>query len=144
MTSTLDIDVVTIVIVYLMGCRFEIGAGFFALGQGLLLDIFSGGIWGFNVMLYLIVYLFIKMVSRPFDLFSVFGQVVVVLLGVLAKDVLIVLLLHLFSLNNEFSIFDFLHLIVTVLCSGLMAPVIFLLLNSLGRFFLERAKIFQI
>jgi rod shape-determining protein MreD len=134
-STSLDIDVIVIITVYLMGSRSEIGAGVFALGQGLLMDIFSGSLWGFNAMLYIIVFLFIRMISRPFDLFSIFGQVTVIFMGVMAKDILMLLLLYVFSLNRSFSSIDFLFFVISAACSGLLAPLIFILLDSAGRFF---------
>jgi rod shape-determining protein MreD len=135
MSTTLDIDVVVIVIVYLLAYRSEIGAGIFALGLGMFMDIYSGGLWGFYGMLYLIIFLFIKIASRPFDLFSSFGQITVIFMGVLAKGISTVLLLHLFSLNSNFSSLNFLLLLISALVSGLTAPLIFFILNSLGRLF---------
>jgi rod shape-determining protein MreD len=137
MAMSLDIDIVVIVLVYLLAYRSETGAGIFALGQGLLMDIFSGGIWGLYTLLYLIIFLFIKIVSRPFALLSVFGQVVVIFMAVLVKDVLMISLLYIFSLNMNISYFDFLLFMFSALCSGLIAPFIFYLLNLLSRFFHE-------
>lgn len=133
LSISLDIDVVAIVVVYLLGRRCGTGAGIFALGQGLLMDVFSGGIWGFNTILCVLIYLSIKIIARPFDLLSVMGQVSVTFLGVLVKDVFIILLFHTFSLNNSFSGFDALLLMVSAICSGLAAPFIIILLNSIGR-----------
>jgi rod shape-determining protein MreD len=138
MSTTLDIDVVVIVIVYLLGYRGEIGAGIFALGLGLFMDIYSGGHWGFYGMLYLIIFLFIRIASRPFDLFSRFGQITVIFIGVMTKGVSTALLLHLFSLNSNFSILNFLLLLISALFSGLAGPLIFFILNSLGRLFYRR------
>jgi rod shape-determining protein MreD len=130
----IDVDFITILMVYLLGRRCEIGAGVFALGQGLLMDIFSGGMWGFNTILYLFVYLFIKVIARPFDLLTSTGKVAVVFFGVLVKDVLIILLFHIFSLNSGFLNHDALKLLVSAICSGMAAPFILMLVDSLGRF----------
>jgi|WetSurMetagenome_2_1015567.scaffolds.fasta_scaffold09670_5 rod shape-determining protein MreD len=133
LSINLDIDVIAIIIVYLLGHRCETGAGIFALGQGLLMDVFSGGIWGLNTLLYVLVYLFIKIIARPFDLLSVIGQVAVTFFGVLVKDFFIILLFLLFSLNSGFSWFDALLLLASAGCSGLAAPFIIILLNSIFR-----------
>ncbi len=131
----IDIEVVIIMSVYLLAYGSETGAGIFALGQGLLTDIFSGGIWGFHTILYIVIFLFIKVVSRPFDLLSAFGQIALVFVSVLVKEILSVPLLQLFSLNMDFSSYDVLMFIVSALSSGLIAPLIFYLLNSFGRLF---------
>jgi cell shape-determining protein MreD len=102
-------------------------------------DIFTGGRWGFHTILYIIIFLFIKIVSRPFNLFSGFGKMALISIAVMAKGLLQVSLLHLFSLNMNFSSFDFLMFIISALSSGLVAPPIFYLLNSLGRLF-HKAK----
>jgi rod shape-determining protein MreD len=132
--SPLDIDFITILMVYLLGRRCKTGAGVFALGQGLLMDIFSGGIWGFNTLLYLLVYMFIKIIARPFDLSSYVGQVAVIFFGVLTKDVLIIILFQMFSLNSGFSGHDFLMLTASAIFSGVIAPFVLVLVDSLGRF----------
>lgn len=130
-----DIEVVVIMIVYLLAYGSETGAGIFALGQGLLTDIFSGGIWGFHAILYIVIFLFIKMASRPFDLLSAFGQIALVFVSVLVKEFLSVPLLQIFSLNMNFSLYDVSMFIVSALSSGLITPLIFYLLNSFGRLF---------
>jgi len=130
----IDIEVVIIIIVYLMAYRNETGAGIFALGQGLLTDIFSGGIWGFHAMLYLIIFLFIRLLSRSFDLLSTFGQVTLISMAFLVKGLLMVPMLYLFSMHISISSSDFLLFILSALCSGLIASPVFYLLNSLGRF----------
>jgi len=135
----IDVEVVVIIMVYMLAWGSETGAGIFALGQGLLTDIFSGGIWGFHSILYLAIFLIAKIISRPFDLLSAFGQVALISIAVMAKEFLRIPLLHLFSLNINFSFFDFLMFIISALSSGLIAPLIFYLLNSLGRLF-YRAK----
>ena len=135
----IDIDVVVIITVYLLAYGSETGAGIFALGQGMLTDIFTGGVWGFHAILYLTIFLLIKIISIPFDLFSVPGQLTLVFIVVLIKEFLRVPLLYLFSLNMGFSNSDLLMFILSALSSGLIAPLIFYLLNQLGRLF-HRAK----
>jgi rod shape-determining protein MreD len=132
LSINLDIDVVAIVVVYLLGRRCETGAGIFALGQGLLMDVFSGGIWGFNILLYVLVYLFIKIIVRSFNLLSVIGQVAVTFFGVLIKNFFIIILFLTFSLNSGFSGGDTLLLLASAVFSGLAAPFIIILLNFIG------------
>jgi rod shape-determining protein MreD len=141
-STPLNIDFIVILMVYLLGRRCKTGAGVFALGQGLLMDIFSGGIWGFNALLYLLIYMFIKIIARPFDLLSFAGQLAVVFLGVLAKGILIILLFYVFSLNSGFSGHDALLLLVSAICSGVIAPFVLILVDSLGRFVLRVQEVF--
>jgi len=124
----IDIDIAVIIIVYILAYRGEIGAGIFALGQGLLTDIFSGGMWGCYTILYLMIFLFIKFFSRPFDLFSTFGQIAVVFITVLIKDVLLIPLLQIFSIDIGISYSDFLF-IFSALFSGIVAPFLFFIIN---------------
>jgi rod shape-determining protein MreD len=138
----LDADIVIITMIFLLGYQSEVGAGIFAIGQGLLIDIFSGGTWGFHTMVYLIIFLFVKIASRPFDLFSVFGQVSVIFITVLVKGFLIILLLRLFSLSGNYSFHDFLCIACSAIFSGLAAPFVFYLLKLLGRIFIGQVKTF--
>jgi rod shape-determining protein MreD len=133
MPINFDVDIAIIITVYIMAYRGEIGAGVFALGQGLLTDIFSGGMWGCYSTLYLAIFLLIKFLSRPFDLLSVVGQTLVVFIAVLAKDVLMILLSHIFSITISASFFNFLF-IFSAICSGIVAPFLFYVLNTLINF----------
>lgn len=128
-----DIEVVVIISVYLIAMGSETGAGIFALGQGLLTDIFSGGVWGFHAILYMIIFLFIRVLARPFDLSSAFGRIALVFFSVLVKELISAPLLHLFSLNSNISSYDLLMYVISALFSGLIAPLIFYLLKSIGR-----------
>jgi len=130
----LDADIAVIMIIYILAYRGERGAGIFALGQGLLMDIFSGGAWGCFTILYLMIFLFIKFFSLPFDLFSAFGQIAVVFFAVLIKDILMIPLLHLFSIDIDISFSNFLF-IFSALFSGIVAPFIFYFINLLIRLF---------
>lgn len=131
----IDLECVIIITAYLLAYGSETGAGIFALCQGLLTDVFSGGIWGYHAILYLIIYLFIKIISRPFDQFSISGQISLVFIAVLVKEWLSIPLLYMFSLDINLSFYVFLTFIVSALFSGLIAPLIFYMLNFLGRLF---------
>ncbi|MBW1805948.1 MAG: rod shape-determining protein MreD [Deltaproteobacteria bacterium] len=128
----LDVDLVLVIIVYLLVYYGEAGAGIFAFGQGLLIDIFSGGMLGLFTLLYLIIFLVIRLGSRPLDLLSIGGQIVVVSLAVLLKDALVVSLLHLFSLEIRLSFSEFMMFVSSSLCSGLITPFLFSLFNRLN------------
>jgi len=131
----IDLECIIIITAYLLAYGRETGAGIFAFFQGLLTDILSGGIWGFHGILYLIIYLFIKLVSRPFDLFSVSGQFTLVSITVLIKEFLSIPLLFVFSQDINVSLYMFSTFILSAVVSGLIAPLIFSMLNALGRNF---------
>ena len=138
-STPIDIEVVIVITVFLLAQGSETGAGVFALGQGLLTDILSGGLWGFHTILYLIIFLFVKIISRPFDLSSVFGQIAIIFIAVLLKEFLQIPILYLFSLNMNFSFSYLLISIISALSSSLIAPLIFYLLKCLCHLF-NRAK----
>ena len=124
-----DLDLVIVFIVFLMAFSSETGAGIFAFGQGLVMDIFSGGILGLFTLLYLIVFLGVKLASRPLDLLSTGGQIAIISMAVLFKELMMVTLLHLFSLEITSSFANFALFVLSAVCSGLIAPFIFYLMN---------------
>lgn len=138
----IDLECVIIITAYLLAYERESGAGIFALCQGLLTDIFSGGIWGFHAILYLIIYIFIKIFSSPFDQSSVSGQFTLIFIAVLVKELLSIPLLYIFSMDINLSFYVFLAFIISALFSGLIALLIFYLLNSLGRLFFRSKEEF--
>lgn len=91
-----DVDIVIIFIVFLAAYYHETGAGIFAFGQGFIMDMFSGGIFGLFSLIYLFIFLCVRQASRPLDLRSPGGQAVVVAVAVILKHVMMVILLHLF------------------------------------------------
>ncbi|MBN1907028.1 MAG: rod shape-determining protein MreD [Deltaproteobacteria bacterium] len=103
LTKGIDIDLVIIFTVFLLASG-ESSPGIFVFCQGFLLDILSGGVIGLHTFLYLIVYCIIRLLSHPVDLFSPAGRTSVIFIAVMAKELLLVLLLNLFSLHNDFSL----------------------------------------
>ena len=91
-----DIDLVIIFTVYFLASN-ESSPGIFALCQGFLLDALSGGIPGFFTLLYLLVYFSIRVASHPIDLLSPVGRAAVVFIAVMAKWMIMLLFLNLFS-----------------------------------------------
>jgi len=130
----IDVDIVIVLIVYLLMFYREMGVGIFAFGQGLIIDIFSGGILGLFALLYLIVFFGIRIFSRSLDIYSLVGQMAVIYIAVLLKNILMVLFIYIFSMEIALSFFDFLVFIFSAICSGLISPIIFYLLNLLNRF----------
>lgn len=130
----IDVDIVIILTVYLLMFYREMHVGIFAFGQGLIIDVFSGGMLGFFALIYLIVFFGIRVASRPLDIYSTVGQMAVIFIAVLLKNILMILFIYMFSMEIALSFLDFLAFIFSAICSGLLAPVIFYLLNLLNRF----------
>ena len=133
-------DLVVVIIVYLLVCYGETGAGIFAFGQGLLIDIFSGGVLGLFTLIYLIIFLGVKLGSRPLNLLSVGGQIIIISLAILLKEGLVISFLHLFSLEIIFSFSDFLMFVSSAIFSGLIAPFLFYFFNQINRFIIEISR----
>ncbi|MDB9822253.1 rod shape-determining protein MreD [Deltaproteobacteria bacterium] len=134
--KSIDVDIVIVLIVYLFIFYGETGAGIYAFGQGLIIDVFSGGMHGLFTLLYLIAFSIIKLVSRPLDLLSTGGQIAAIFMTVLLKKILMIILLYLFSLEITLTAADFLSFIFSAICSGLIAPFLFCFLNFLNRLFI--------
>lgn len=132
--SLFDVDLVIIIMTYLLVVYGETGAGVFALSQGFLIDIFSGGLLGLFTLLYLSVFLGINLGSRFFDLRSARGQVIVISLAVLLKGLLLIALLNMFSVRAHISSLALWAFAVSAALSGLIGPVVFYLLNHLKYF----------
>jgi cell shape-determining protein MreD len=122
---------------YLLVVNGETGAGIFALSQGLLIDVFSGGLLGLFTLIYLTVFLGINLGSRLFDLRSARGQVIIISLAVLLKGMLLITFLNIFSLEMHISSLGLWAFAASAACSGLIGPLIFYLLNHL-KYFLTR------
>ena len=135
--SLFDVDLVIIIMTYLLVVYGETGAGIFALSQGLLIDVFSGGLLGLFTLLYLSVFLSINLGSRFFDLRSARGQVIVISLAVLLKGFLLITFLNIFTLRIHISSLALWAFAASAACSGLIGPVVFHLFNHL-KYFLIR------
>ena len=132
-----DVDLVTILIAYLWLGYGQTWAGLFAIGQGLLMDLFSGGMMGLFAILYLAVFFAIQMGSRFFDLQSFRGLMILVLLAVLFRQIMLLGMLELFSFTIQFSWPNYVFFGLSALISGFLAPPFFFLLDLADRF-LER------
>lgn len=129
--SHLDVDLVLIIMTYLLVVYGETWAGIFALSQGLLIDIFSGGHLGLFTLLYLTVFLAMNLGSRLFDLRSARGQVIVMALAVLLKETLLISFLKVFPLEIIISSSVLWVFAASAACSGLIGPFVFYLLTHL-------------
>ena len=133
-----DIDLVIILIFILFLFHSRTGAGIFAFGQGLITDIFSGGMLGLFTLTYLIVFFGINLASRPLDVSSYGGQFFIISTAVIFKDAMMVFLLYLFSLEISLSYVNIVSFIVSATCSGLIAPFLFYLAKYLGAVFMGK------
>lgn len=129
-----DVDLVAITTAYLLVFYGQTGAGIFAFGQGFLIDIFSAGLPGLFTFLYLIIFLGINLGSRLLDLGSVMGQIIVISLAVLLKEILFVIFMDIFSFETTVTSSVFLAFVTSALCSGIIAPFIFSFFNQINHF----------
>ena len=119
-----DIDLVIILITHFLLMERERGAGVFALGQGLLIDVYSGGPLGLFTLLYLMIFLCIHMGSGLLDIRSVKGQAIIILLSVLLKGGLLISFLHIFPFEVRVSYSILWAFAGSAVCSGLVGPLI--------------------
>ncbi len=138
--DSLDIDLVSILIACLLAANGNMGAAVFAMGQGVLTDIFSAGWPGLSVLLYMIVFLSILLGSRFFDLYSSRGLLILVFLSVCVKGLLFTALLYVLSPRPTLSHHSFLALGVSALSTALLAPPIYYTITSLTGSFGKEAE----
>jgi hypothetical protein len=127
-----DIDLVIIIITYLLLIDREKGAGVFALGQGLLIDVYSGGPLGLFTLLYLILFLGIHIGSGLLDIRSIKGQAIIILLAVLLKGGLLFSFLYIFSLEIHFSYSTLWAFAGSGACSGFVGPLFLRVFQWIG------------
>ena len=126
-----DLDFLTILTAYLFLAFGQIWAGVFALGQGFLIDVFSGGLHGLFSAAYLSVFFVILVGSRFFNLLNPKGQIIIVALSVLLKNAMLLILLRIFSQDVIYSETLLLVSFVSIGVTGLAAPLFFQLFNHL-------------
>ena len=127
-----NVDLVIIFIVYLFIFHGETSAGIFAFSQGLLIDVFSGGILGLFTLVYVIFFIGVKFGSYPFHLHSSGGQIIFISLASLLKEFLVLLFMNLFSFETSFSFTVFTALFASSIFTGLLAPIIFFILRKIN------------
>jgi hypothetical protein len=135
--SLFDVDLVVIIMAYLLVFYGATGAGIFAISQGFLVDVFSGGLLGLFTLLYLTVFLGMNLGFRFLDLRSAKGQIIIIWLAVLVKGILMFTFLKTFRLEIHVSFLVLWGFVLSAACSGLLGPFGFYLLNQL-RYFLMR------
>lgn len=132
MPEYLDIDLVTILMVYGMIYSGSVWPGIFAFFQGMIIDIFSVGIPGLFSLLYLVSYFAIRLSSRLFDLHFPNGQMILICGAVLMKGILLVIILHLFSFRMILTSFPFVSIFVSAIVTGLASPLFIRLFHRIS------------
>ena len=126
-----DLDFLTIMIACFLLYYGHTGAGCFAFGQGLLIDFFSGGLHGLFTLLYIIVFCGIYMSCRFFSLQHPKGQLLIVSLAVLLKNIMFFVILAVFS-QKVVMITSFVWMSIgSIVVSGLTAPIFFFLFDRM-------------
>ncbi len=132
-----DLDLLTIIIAYLFLFYGKTATVMFAFGQGILIDLFSGGLHGLFTFLYLCVLGGVYLGSQFFNLQHPRGQMIIVALAVLLKKVMFFIMLTVFYHKLAFSK-DFLWVsVVLVMGTGLISPILFYLFDCLSAGSLE-------
>ncbi|MCP4681053.1 MAG: hypothetical protein GY864_01805 [Desulfobacterales bacterium] len=127
------LDFLTVMTAYIFLIYGRTGSGAFALGQGFMIDLFSGGLHGLFVFLYLSVWGGLCLGSLLFDLKNVKGQMFLIFLVVLLKEFMLFVMLAVFS--QELVLRSFMVISGTsAIGTGLVAPILFYLFNHFGDF----------
>ena len=128
----LDLDLLVILIAYLFLHYGKSAVCIFAFGQGLLVDIFSGGMHGLFTLLYLSSFGAIYLGSQFINLHEIKGQLFIVFLAVsFEKAVCLVV----FTLGGGNPSVFYWQSCVSAIGTGAIAPLLFSLLNRLTRAF---------
>jgi rod shape-determining protein MreD len=140
-SNPIGVDILTIATAFLFLFYGQFATASFAFGQGLLIDLFSGGMHGLFTFLYLMVYGCIFLGYRFFNLQQPKGQMILIALTVLVKKVLFFIMVSIFYENAAFSP-NFVWLsVLTASVTGLIAPIVFYLFNSLRANSVEDTRI---
>lgn len=126
-----ELDFLTILIAYLFLFYRLTSVAAFAFGQGLFIDVFSGGLHGLFTFLYLSVFGVIYLGSQFIDLQDFKGQVMIISVAVLLKKIVFLMMLTLFPLEVVFSETFILKSMASAIVTGLIGPVLFHLFNRL-------------
>ena len=131
-SDLLDMDLLVILMSYLFLYFGNIAAVTFAFSQGLLVDIFSGGLRGLFTTLYFVLFAWIYLGSRIFNPRDPKGQAIIVSLGIFLKKVLFLSITAVFSLELYVSIHFLWISSISIVVTGLMAPLLFYIFNWFG------------
>ncbi|MBW1721426.1 MAG: hypothetical protein JRH13_00220 [Deltaproteobacteria bacterium] len=134
------VDFPTILAAYLLVFVGQLASGAFAFGTGLLIDCYSGGVLGLFTTLQLLSLSAMRVGTRFFDTHSPSSIFILVGLGVWIKGVLFMSFVTAFSLREGFHLEMLKPITFSALCSGLLAPLVFFLLNRYHRKLTEARK----
>jgi rod shape-determining protein MreD len=132
MAGYFDVDLIVAATAYLVAWYGDPWAGGFALGMGLLTDVFSASPLGLFTLIHLLMFLGIRAGNALFDLYSASGQMMVVAMAVSLKKLLFLLFLSLFSPGTRLEPLILLALVSSAVFSALAAPAVFYLLESVS------------
>ena len=120
-----DFDLLTLLTGYLFLSFGRTQAGVFALGQGLLIDIFSSGPDGLSAFIYVSVFLGIYLGSLFFNFQTVKGQIIIVSLAVFLKHATLQAASVLFFGSMVLSTPLFFAAAVSIIGTGLLTPLLY-------------------
>lgn len=126
-----EIDLLLILLVYVFAALGPVRAAIFAFGQGLLIDLFSSGLRGLSVCVYLTVFWGVFWGSRYLNLEDTRGQASTVFLAFFLKQGVFFGLVSVFYEDTVLPENCLLMFILSGVITGLMAPPVFSLLNRM-------------
>ncbi len=124
-TQGFDLNVLIILTAYLFLIYGATASCGFALGQGALIDIFSGGLEGLFTSVYFGVFVSIYVSSLFFNLQDLKGQMIIVATAVLVKSLLLFLVLMVFSQQVVVSTAYIRLSGISIVINSLLAPLLF-------------------
>ena len=127
----LDVDLITLLTGYLFLSFGRIQAGIFALGQGLLMDVFSAGPKGLFAFVHIGVFWGIYLGALLFNFQTARGQVMIVSLTVLFKNAMWEALSAFFFGNLVLSLSSLYRAAISILGSGLLAPLLYAMFDRM-------------
>jgi len=130
-SGLMGLDILIILTAYLFLLYGQTAAGIFAFGQGFLMDLFSGGLDGLFVFLYLSAFWGMCLSSRFFNLKDAKGQAIIISIAVVMKKTIFFVVLILFSQNTVFSNSYLWVSGAAAIITGLIAPLLFYLFDRL-------------
>ena len=106
-------------------------AALFAFFQGFFIDIYSGGIYGLFPFIYMCVCISIYVLSNFIDIHKRTGNMIIIFLAMLIKDLLFVLIVYIFLDGIPINMPFLKSLALSVILTVFLSPAIFNLLSRL-------------
>ena len=129
----LNLDLVIICIGYLLVRYGRPAVAVFALVQGLMIDIYSAGLFGLFSFMYTGLFGGMVFGSRFLDLASLKGAVILISLATVMKDLFLMVLLSAFSFEVNPTVVGLFAVVIAALLSGLAAPIIHVILDRISQ-----------